>query len=139
MTIDPQSITTAIFSQLQTAGAGVTVRAVLGAGADSVIAADRLALMPPQIPALPLVAWRGGAITGETKEMRIVLGAWWVYDALIQGYRRINGLIPLIATAYPFDAVPYGRILVARIGDETTDRALNLVCRQVQLAYYRRG
>jgi hypothetical protein len=137
--IDIQAIQKAGFDQLFSHAAGATLRAALGAGANSIVHADTLTLNT--LPARPLVAFRGGAVAGESMQMRVPTWRWWIYDDLEHLYWRINGVLPLIEAAYPqFLSAVFGRVFVTDIGPERPDPGLgNMPCRWVQFAFSTRG
>lgn len=136
MVIDLASISGLLYAQLKTAAAGAAVRAVLGAGAASIIPAERLRHEPR--PARVLLVWRGGSVGGASGEMRPASGVWWVYDDPGQGYARIDAVVPLIEAAYPRDALAWGDTRITLIGQATEDATLGgLLVRAVQLTYRR--
>jgi hypothetical protein len=137
MSVNLQTIYGLLFARLATDALGSAVRNALGAGASGVISAEKL--RSGDTPAPPFVAFREGAVSGEGMEIRIVFATWWVYDAVAQNYRRINGIVPLIEAAYPQLDITGGRVVVSQIGAGITDVALNLLGRPVQLAFYTRG
>lgn len=134
MILDVSAIEVAFFSQLATAAAGAAVRTALGAGATSIISAERLRI---PLPARPFLAWRSGVISGDSNTMRFIYGAWWIYDDTPQGYARINKLISLIEAAYPLNALSFGEVSVFQVGQATEDTVLGLLTRQMQLVYRR--
>jgi hypothetical protein len=125
-----------LYAQLKTALAGGAVRAALGAGAASIIPAEKLRQEPR--PARPLLVWRGGSVGGQSGDMRPITGVWWAYDDPGQGYARIDALVPLIEAAYPRDALAWGETRITLIGQATEDATLDgLLVRPVQLTYRR--
>ncbi len=135
--VDIQLVSSQFWARLASDAAGASVRAALGAGATSIIHADQLAIEPR--PARPLLAGRGGQLTGQSGEMRQLWWRWWVYDDPTQMYWRINGLLPLIEQAYPLHALPHGEIRVGIVTDERPDTTLKLLTRSIQLIYTTRG
>lgn len=133
--VDLQLRTKQVFDQLASAAAGAAVRAALGAGAASIIHAEQL--NKETLPARPLLALRGGAMPGQSGDIRIPTWRWWIYDEPAQGYYRINGLVPLIEQAYPFYCIPFGKILVSGVSEEyPIDPTLGLLARVLPLAFY---
>ena len=57
----------------------------------------------------------------------------------MQGFARINALMPLLQAAFRADAVRWGRTEVSGIGPEVKDDGLDLNARSVTVTYYRRG
>lgn len=137
MALDAQAIHLAFFDRAATDAAGAAIRAALGAGAASVIHAERLRSYGPGalMPARVLLAFRGGPISGASWERRGVALTWWIYDDPAQGYARINGLIPLIEAAYPFDAIDRGKLTVISASAEISDSALGLLSRAVSFSF----
>ncbi len=133
--VDLQQRTTQIFDQLAVAAAGAAVRAALGAGAASVVHAEQL--KQPPLPATPFLALRGGAMPGQSGDMRIPVWRWWIYDDPQQGHYRINGIAPLVEQAYPFYCIPFGKVVVSGVSEEyPIDPSLGLLARVVTLAFY---
>lgn len=135
--VDIQLVTSQFWSRLVSDAAGASVRAALGAGATSIIHADQLAVEPR--PARPLLALRGGSLTGQSSQMRPLTWRWWIYDDPGQMYWRINGLVPLIEQAYPRLCIPHGEITVGIVSDERPDTTLGLLMRSIQFIYTTRG
>jgi hypothetical protein len=136
--LNPQAITAAVYARIKSELGGAAVRAQLGAGAASVLPAS--GLRSNALPARPLVALRPGVIAGESLEMREHIFTWWLYDEPAQNGWRISGLLPLLEGAYPQLSIPYGRVKVTGIGQETIDDALGgLIARSLQLTYTRRA
>jgi hypothetical protein len=143
VTLDLQVTTVGLFDRIAVDAAGSAVRALLGLDdpaslLPTIIPAARLAARP--LPPAPFLAWRGGAVGGESLEMRRITGVWWAYDLPIQGYARINAVLAALEAAYPQDAIPWGRVRVTAIGQETDDRSLGgLLTRSLHLTYTRRA
>lgn len=133
--VDLQQRTIQVFDQLAVAAAGSAVRAALGDGASSIMHAERL--NAATLPGRPLLALRGGAMPGQSGEMRIPVWRWWVYDDPDRRYYRINGLIPLIEQAYPFYCMPFGKVAISGVSEEyPVDPSLGLLARVIALAFY---
>lgn len=136
MVIDLASINGLLYAQLKTATAGAPVRAALGAGAASIIPAERL--RQESHPARVLLVWRGGSVGGQSGDIRPITGVWWVYDDPHQGYARIDTLVPLIEAAYPRNALAWGETRVSFVGQATEDATLGgLLVRPIQITYRR--
>jgi len=111
MSLDPASINTAFLALLKTSSgtAAVALRDALGSGASSIITRDTLD--PFSLPTPPFLVLASGQVSGayawETQRM---YPAWWLYDDPVQGFARIDALIPLIDAAIPPDdptVIPY--------------------------------
>lgn len=137
--VDLQTITSQIWARLasDTDAPALAVRAVLGAGASSIIHAKDLD--KESLPARPFMALRGGTLGGQSGQMRPFVIRWWVYDDPGQGYWRINGLVPLIEQVYTEFCIPHGRVVVGPVGDEWPDLELDQFTRSIQLTYTTRG
>jgi len=136
MVIDLAAINGLLYAQLKTAAAGAAVRAALGAGAASIIPAEKLRQEPR--PARVLLVWRGGSVGGSSGDMRPITGVWWVYDDPHQGYARIDALVPLVEAAYPLDCVAWGETKISLVGQATEDATLGgLLARPVQITHRR--
>jgi hypothetical protein len=131
--LDPQAAIASIFSILKTDSAGTSVRAALGAGANSVI--PRQTLADATLPASPFVVGAGGAITGDRRQMRDLFYTWLVYDDPTTLWRRINAIVSLIEAAYTNNPrIVEGYVIhMASIGAETIDDALNRPYRSILL------
>lgn len=140
MSIDPAAVSAALFARVKSDSAGAAVRALLGAGAASVISARDLPKEPGKVgtlPARPLLAWREGPIGGQAGEMETFTGAWWVYDEPGQGDRRINAIVAALKAAHrdQVGIVDYGRVRVGPVGQAALDRVIGLYGRAVQITY----
>lgn len=136
MVIDLATINGLLYARLKSEAAGASVRAALGAGAASIIPAEKLRVEPR--PARVLLAWRGGPVGGQSGEMRGIIGTWWIYDDPGQGYARIDALVPLVEAAYPRDALAWGETRITLVGQASEDATLGgLLVRPVQLSYRR--
>lgn len=136
--IDLHLLTQAVYNRIKIDAQGSSVRSALGDGASSVIHAEKLRTSKPS---RPFVALRGGAMTGASRDVRIPVFTWWIYDDREAGYYRINNLISLIEAAYmaariDLSTVVIDRIEVSNIGSETIDNELQLLVRSLQLAAY---
>lgn len=130
------SINGLLYARLKSDAAGASVRAALGAGAQSIIPAEHLRREPR--PARLMVVWRGGSVGGASGDMRGITGTWWLYDDPAQGYVRIDALVPLIEAAYPLHVFSPGETRITLIGQQSEDTTLGgLLVRPVQLTYRR--
>lgn len=136
--IDLHLLNLAVYNRLETDAQGSAVRAALASGATSVIHAEMLRTTKPD---RPFVAFRAGAMTGASRDVRIPTWTWFVYDDREKGYYRIGSLISLIEAAYMAAAISVStiaidRIEVTNVGAETIDDPLQLLVRSIQLAAY---
>ncbi len=133
ITLDPQSITSSFYT---VATGNAALVAALASGTSGIIHAQALAASRANDIVLPtpvFIALRGGAIAGARQDVRNLFFTWYIYDTPDRGFWRINGVIPLIESAYPKDsAIPYSYTDVVSIGSETLDSALNLLVRSIQ-------
>lgn len=134
MALNLDSIVTAQYARLASDAAVV---AALGAGSASIIDAHTLDRAP--LPPAPFVAFRERAVSGESFQIRPVIGEWFVYDLPTYGTTRINPLIALIQAAYPRTAISHTETVVSNIGAPFLDTALDRIGRAVQLTSYTRG
>ena len=133
---DLAAINGLLYARLKSDVAGAAVRAALGAGAASIIPAEKLRQEPR--PARVLLVWRGGSVGGQSGDMRAITGVWWIYDDPHQGYARIDALAPLIEAAYPRDCVAWGETRISLIGQATEDATLGgLLVRPLQITHRR--
>ena len=132
MALNPQTITSSFFS----VPSGVSaITSALGSGSSGVIHAKELADTRATDLVLPtpvFIALRPGAISGAKYDARSLFYTWYVYDNPEQGFWRINGLLPLIESAYSTDVISRCYTDVVSIGAETQDSALNLLVRSIQ-------
>lgn len=136
--IDIQLLNKAIYDRLRSDAAGASVRALLGGSTNSVIHA---AALGGGIPARPFVALRAGAIPGASRDVRIPTWTWWIYNEKAAGYAKIGDIVEAIEAAYTATPISLSttvvdRVEVANIGAETSDEALALLVRSLQLAAY---
>ena len=135
--LDLAALNAATFARLKGEAAGADVRALLGAGAASVIPARALR---GALPARPLIAWRQGAVTGQGDDWRRVVGAWWAYDDPAQDYYRINSIVAAIEAAHPLDWLAHYECRVGPIGQGVEDSALGgLLTRSITITMGRRA
>lgn len=130
-----QALAAAVFARLASDAAGADVRAVLGAGADGVITADRLmqtvigqTSAPPPLPAPPFVALRQGSAPGVERIAWLPRFTWYAYGALAAGPWALNVIPRHIAAAYAgWDpaGLGIGSVEVA-VQPPTVDRVLGL-------------
>lgn len=139
-TLDLASIAASLYSRVKSDSAGSAVRALLGAGATSVIPARDLPKETGDLgllPARPLLVWRRG-VTSEVDQMWRAFGTWWAYVELDQGDRPLDQIVSALIAAYPRFCIPLGRVTVGPIGQPGEDRDLNLYGVPVQISYARR-
>lgn len=130
--IDVPGLNAQLFARAATDAAGATLRGLLGSGGNSVITARELS--KKVIPLAPLIAWRRMPIAGESGEMRLFVGIWYVYDLPAQGYWRINQVANALQALYVGWALPYGE-LTNSIGGEQMDETLGLLVTPVRVSY----
>lgn len=107
--LDPATLLTTFYARLASDSAGSAVRALLGAGAASIIVRDDLDAA--NVPARPFLVCASGPIAGAPDyDMQRMVCAWWIYDDPIRKFSRIDSLLLPIANAYPADdgtVIPY--------------------------------
>jgi hypothetical protein len=110
-TLDPATVQSALYALLATSvsSAAVAVRAALGNGAASIITRDNLDALALPLP--PFLVFASGQVNGAYGwDVQRMEPAWWLYDDPVQGFTRIDALIPLIDAAIPPDdptVIPY--------------------------------
>lgn len=124
MALDVQAIRAAVYARLQSDAAGSAVRALLGAGAASVVTGEQLD--DGARPVRPCVVLRSGPIAGDSGEMRIFAPTWWIYDDLAQGTYRLDTIATAIEAAYARFSIPFWRVTVSAIGEPRVDSSLHL-------------
>lgn len=120
MPLDPALVKSTFFARLKSDTAGAAVRALLGAGATSVIDAEDLKL---PLPAEPFVVLRAGSISGAQGDIRQCVLTWWIYDAVPKRHVRINAILAAIQAAYPLYTYPYGELRSTNISQEISEDA----------------
>jgi hypothetical protein len=132
MAFDPQDITSDFFT---VATGNATLTAALGSGSSGVIHAQALANTRATDIVLPtpvFIALRPGTVPGTRYGTRSMFYTWHVYDTPDRGYWRINGVLPLLESAYSAEAISMCYTDVVSIGSEILDSALNLLVRSIQ-------
>lgn len=138
MSLDLAAATAAIYARLATDAGGAGVRALLGS-ATSVGPATLAEGGVELLPARPCVLGRPGAVGGASDEMRRATYTWWCYAVPGESY-LLAQIVEAIEAAYPPFLIPFWRVAVTLIGQETTDDSLGgLLTRPVQLTYRRRA
>jgi hypothetical protein len=142
---DLNALIALVYNRLYSDSNGSAVRALLGAGASSVIHAKELSETRATdivLPARPFIALRPGAIPTTDRVIEQPQFTWFVYDDPSQGYYRINAILPALATAYTGDSVTplqlttsagIGLVTVDSPSQETQDDKLNLFVRFVRV------
>jgi hypothetical protein len=137
--VDPQTIGLAVFNRLKSDSQGTAFRALLGAGANSVIGAD--ALSEDSLPAAPFVALRAGSIATIQTVNNALIFTWHLYDLPEFYHSRINGLLLPLARAY--DALrltattaPISKVDIETADEETFDSALGRNTRAIRVIVY---
>lgn len=94
---DPAAVDALAVARVTTDAAGAGVRALLGAGAASVILATRLS--KASLPARPFLAYRPGPVptVGGIDQHT---PTWWLYDDPAQGDYRLSKLAFALIKAY---------------------------------------
>ena len=138
--IDLAAITIAVCERLRSDAAGAAVRALLGAGAASVLHAEDLrveGLSVRALPARPLVALRRGSVPQSQRVVYTPLYTWYCYDDPAQGYGRIEALPLLIAQAFStwlvIGTTAVGAQDVSAVGAQLRDDKLKLLVITAQL------
>lgn len=144
LTFDVNALTTAVYNRLFSDSAGSATRAALGNGASSVIHAKELSERRANdiiLPTPAFVALRPGPVPTSDRLVQNPTFRWYLYDDPARGYYRINALLPLIATAYDFEASPLsitsGAVGLVEIGNpsaEIQDEKLGLFVRFLTLS-----
>lgn len=134
----PNQIAAATFARLKTDPAGAALRALLGAGAASVITADALKVGAELLPARPLVALRVGPVPtlGHVDGHAYSL---WIYDDPDQGTARIDQIAAAVPLAFDTDrgAPPLaGGVRLGALAEPRHDPALGLEARRYDLTVY---
>ncbi len=133
----------ALYAWVQSGPAGAAVRALLPAGADGVIPARLLPRDTGPVGALPrspFLAWQPGPVGGRDGEMRVGVGAWYVYGDLAAGEQPILSVAAAVAAAYgqQIDIVPFARVVAGPVTAPAVDRPLSRLGCAVQLLLSRR-
>lgn len=135
---NPATIGGHVFNRLKVDDAGASTRALLGAGADSVIAADVLVMGTARLPARPLVAYRPGPVVtvGGLDQHG---ASWWIYDEPARGTAGLDLVAAQLVTAYDTDRgapplpSPCGAVRVGTLSEPRIDSALGLIARRFDL------
>jgi hypothetical protein len=132
--IDLFSLLTAVYARLYADAQGAAVRALLGAGADSVLVAEDLrieGLTVLSLPARPLVALRRGAVPIDGRVVNRPVYTWYVYDDPSAGYGRIEALLQPLAQVYEGTPLFVSTVAVGDVevsaGAQLRDDALKLL------------
>jgi hypothetical protein len=78
------------------------------------------------LPTAPLIAFEGGAIEPTPGDAYDLPFGWWLIDSPLYGYRRLNGLVPLIMACYPHDWLANTFTALASSPKEQPDMALTM-------------
>lgn len=138
MRSNPALVTKVAYERIKSAAPGAAVRALLGAGAASVLPWTALAAGATALPARPLVAYKPGVIS-PIAGIDQHGGEWWIYDDPDQGTWRIDQVAAALFAAYDPDlapALPYpvGAARVDTLSEPRVDRALGgLITRRLPL------
>jgi hypothetical protein len=137
--VDPAAIGMAVFNRLKLDSQGTAFRALLGAGANSVIGAD--ALNKDSLPVAPFTALRAGTISTIATINNALVFTWYFYDTPEFYHSRINGLLLPLARAY--DALrltatnaPISKVEVEAVGAEDYDSTLGRYVRAARVIVY---
>lgn len=131
---DPTIVNHAVFARLASEAAGAAARALLGAGAASVLTSDALERGTSGLPARPLAVLASGPVpTNGGIDQHT--GAWWLYDDPSQGLARLDALAKAICDAYDIErgapALTAGRLLLGDLSEPRLDTALGLRARRL--------
>jgi hypothetical protein len=126
---DPAALAGALVARLTTDAQGAAVRALLGAGAASIIPVDQVDAGTAALPARPLLAL--ATLPSRTDGARdLHVYRWWIYDDPGQGTARIGQILAALPGAYDPEYVPLppgvGGIQFGGAGEARVDTALNL-------------
>ena len=131
----PVAVAAAVRARIATDGAGAACRALLGAGAGSVIAASALEVGVPGLPLRPLLALSLGPVptTGGADQHT---ASWYIYDDASQGTARIDAIATALVALYDQErAAPLsvGPVDVGALSEPRIDSALRLRYRRLDL------
>jgi hypothetical protein len=141
MRSNPATVARLAYERIKTSSTGAATRALLGAGAASVIPWTALAAGPVALPARVLVAYKPGPVS-RVAEVDQHGGEWWIYDDPAQGTWRIDQVAAAIAAAYdpaqgaPLLPFPAGQARLGALSEPRIDRALGgFITRRLPLVF----
>lgn len=126
----PASIAGSVFARVKSDAQGSAIRALLGAGAASVIPADMLSGGITDLPARPLLAL--AILPARTDGARDLHAyRWWVYDDPHQGTVRIDRILAVLPRAYDLEytaplSAPASGVQLGGASESRVDSILNL-------------
>ena len=141
--INVQALTQAMFDRIasDTLPPCVDLRSRLGqdgTGQEPYVIHARLLRMNVR-PKRPFLAFRAGPITTRERVIAAPLFYWMIYDDLVQGYERINLLLPLINECYGAARIQLTDTVVGEISidsgsREQEDPELSLLMRYITVS-----
>lgn len=98
MSLNLGMLTAAVFDRATTDPLGDALRALLGAGVDSIIGADEL--RTDDLPTLPVIALRRGPAPTTERALRVALYTWYAFDDPLEAGWRIDSIITELMRLY---------------------------------------